>query len=120
MNNHHSSTVYSQGNGNSLREVFWCFIVVSILFLASCATVGRDFPSDRVSEIQIHQTTRDAIRSMFGPPWRVGIEDGQQTWTYGRYHYRLIGETSTKDLVVRFDKQGIVVSYSFNTTEHQE
>jgi hypothetical protein len=120
MKNHHLLSVYPKGNTNFLHEVFWCFIVMIILFLVSCATVGRDFPSDRVSEIQIHQTTRDDIRSIFGPPWRVGIEDGQQTWTYGRYHYRLIGETSTKDLVVRFDKQGIVVSYSFNTTEHQE
>ena len=119
MNNDHSLSVYPKRNGNFLCAIFWCFIVV-MLFLASCATVGRDFPADRVSEIKIHQTTRDDIGAIFGPPWRVGIENGQQTWTYGRYHYRLFGETSTKDLVVRFDKQGIVVSYSFNRTEDQK
>lgn len=120
MNKRLSFSAYLEGNGNLLREGLLCISVALMLFIASCVTVGHDFPSSRVSEIQIHQTTRDAIRSMFGPPWRVGIEDGQQTWTYGRYHYRLIGATTTKDLVVRFDKQGVVVSYSFNTTEHQE
>jgi hypothetical protein len=57
---------------------------------------------------------------MFGSPWRVGIEDGRRTWTYGKYRYRLFSETSTQDLVVRFDDKGIVVSYTFNTTEHKE
>ena len=102
------------------RRVLLFLMAASVLSLSSCATVGRDFPAERVSEIRIHQTTRDEIRSMFGPPWRVGIEDGRQTWTYGRYLYRLFGETSTKDLVVRFDDRGIVASYSFNTTEHLE
>ena len=58
--------------------------------------------------------------SVFGEPWRVGIEDGQRTWTYGKYRYRLFGQASTQDLVVRFDGQGRVVSYTFNTTEHDQ
>jgi hypothetical protein len=90
------------------------------LFAASCATVGRDFPVSRVSDIRMGETTRTEIREMFGPPWRVGTEDGRTTWTYGKYRYRLLGEPSTTDLVVRFDEQGVVVSYSFSTTEHEE
>ncbi len=49
---------------------------------------------------------------------RVGIEDGLRTWTYGRYRYRLFGRARTEDLVLRFDAQGVVASYTFNTTEH--
>ncbi len=116
MNNYHSLSVYSKGNGNFLREVFWCFIVVIMLFMASCATIGRDFPDEKVSTIQMNVTTQKEIRSMFGPPWRVGIEDGRQTWTYGMYNYWLFSGTYTKDLVVRFDKNGVVVSYTFNTS----
>ena len=37
-------------------------------------------------------------------------------WTYGRYTYRLIGETDTKDLVIKFNNEGKVSSYTFNTT----
>jgi outer membrane protein assembly factor BamE (lipoprotein component of BamABCDE complex) len=91
-----------------------------MLFSASCATVGRDFPVSQVSDIRIGNTTQDEIRAMFGSPWRVGIEDGQRTWTYGKYCYRLFGEASTQDLVIRFDERNVVVSYTFNTTAHQE
>ena len=91
-----------------------------MLFLVGCATVGRDFPVARVSDIRIRETTQNEIRAMFGSPWRVGVESGRRTWTYGKYRYRLFGEASTQDLVIRFDERNIVVSYTFNTTEHQE
>jgi len=73
-----------------------------------------------VSQIQIGKTTQAEIRSMFGAPWRTGVEDGQRTWTYGKYKYRLFGERSTTDLVVRFDRNNVVASYSFSTTDHEE
>ena len=87
------------------------------LWLAACATVGRDFPAYRVSEIKVNETSQAQIAEIFGKPWRVGVEDGETTWTYGKYRYRLIGEPSTTDLVVRFNADGVVTSYSFNTTE---
>ena len=90
------------------------------LLVSGCATVGRDFPTDRVVDIRMDDTTQEQVREMFGDPWRVGIEDGRTTWTYGKYRYRLFGEDSTTDLVVRFNQAGRVVSYSFSTTEHQE
>lgn len=90
------------------------------IVLAGCSTVGRDFPSHLVPKIKIGQTTQAEIRSMFGSPWRVGIEDGQHTWTYGKYQYRMLGDASTRDLVVRFDERQVVASYTFNTTEHDQ
>jgi hypothetical protein len=99
-------------------------VVVAVLCTAplavSCATVGHEFPESRVGDIHIGKTTRAGILSMFGSPWRVGVEDGQRTWTYGRYRYKLFGQSNTKDLVVRFDANDVVASYSFNTTEHEE
>ena len=96
-------------------------IVLGLILLASgCATVGRDFPVQRVADIRIGETTQEEIRTMFGEPWRVGLEDGQRTWTYGKYRYQLFGEASTTDLVVRFADDGTVASYSFNTTEHED
>jgi hypothetical protein len=88
-----------------------------IIFISSCATIGHEFPASRVPEIQIGKTTQAEIQTLFGSPWRVGIEDGQRTWTYGRYHYRIFSEASTKDLVIRFDAKNIVISYTFNTTD---
>jgi hypothetical protein len=87
------------------------------LLIGACATVGHDFPVERVPEIRLHQTTQDEIRGMFGEPWRTGLDDGQVTWTYGKYRYALFSQASTTDLVLRFDADGKVVSYTFNTTE---
>jgi hypothetical protein len=90
------------------------------LFLSGCATAGKDFPVASVSDIEIGKTTQNEIRSMFGSPWRVGIEDGERTWTYGNYSYGLFSEKRAKDLLIRFDANDVVTSYTFSTTEHYE
>ncbi|MCD6259023.1 MAG: outer membrane protein assembly factor BamE [Helicobacteraceae bacterium] len=87
-----------------------------LLLSSGCARVGNDFNTNNVQEIKIGQTSQADIRAMFGKPWRVGIENGVTQWTYGRYTYRLIGDTDTKDLVVKF-KDGKVSAYNFNTTD---
>jgi hypothetical protein len=113
---------FSQKALYRLLPAICAFILLTAFFLfaTGCANVGRDFPTDRVSGIQVGKTTKNDIRSMFGSPWRIGAKDGQLTWTYGKYQYRLIGDTSTQDLVIRFNDKDIVVSYTFNTTEHNE
>jgi hypothetical protein len=93
---------------------------ILILFLSGCATIGKDFPASKVSEIEIGITTQNEIRAMFGSPWRIGIEDGQRTWTYGNYSYSLFVEKKAKDLVIRFNDKNVVASYTFSTTEHSE
>ncbi len=94
--------------------------LLAIFLIMGCAAVGKDFPVEKVSGIQVGKTTQQEILLQFGSPWRVGIEDGRTTWTYGKYKYRLIGDTDTTDLVIRFDSQNIVASYSFSTTEHMQ
>lgn len=94
-------------------------VLLAVLLVgAGCANMGKEFADHRVPDIQIGVTTQDDLRDIFGPPWRVGIEDGKTTWTYGKYQYRLIGESRTKDLVIHFNNDNIVSSYVFNTTEH--
>lgn len=86
------------------------------LSATGCVSVGQEFAASRAMEIKIGQTTQREIREIFGEPWRVGIEDGRKTWTYGKYKYSLFGSDETEDLVVRFDDRGVVRSYTFNTT----
>jgi hypothetical protein len=93
---------------------------IFILFFSGCATIGNDFPASKISEIEIGITTQNEIRTMFGSPWRIGIEDGQRTWTYGNYSYGLFVEKKAKDLVIRFNDKNVVASYTFSTTEHNE
>ncbi len=96
------------------------FVALLAGALAGCASVGREFPVERVPQIEIGRTNQEEIRALFGVPWRTGLEDGQVTWTFAKYRYSLFGGTSTEDLVVRFDERGTVVSYTFNTTKHEE
>ena len=88
--------------------------------LGGCATIGHDFDVGNVPEIEMGTTTRSDIVRMFGTPWRTGIEDGREAWTYGHYRFSMFGPEKTRDLVVRFDDQGRVVSYSFSSTEPED
>lgn len=91
-----------------------------VFLISGCLTLGKDFPKEYVSEIKIGQTTKSQIRKLFGAPWLSGIQDGKLAWTYGNYDYSVFGERKAKDMVVQFDKKGLVTSYTFSTTEHSE
>lgn len=90
---------------------------IGVAGLSGCATVGKDFAASRVVELKIGETTQNQVREMFGQPWRMGMEDGRHTWTYGKYRYSLFGPAETEDLVIRFDNNGTVRSYTFNTSK---
>lgn len=114
-------TTAGSRRGKTAGTRAWTRVVVAglmifVVFIAACATVGRDFPSGKVSEVKIGKTTQAEIEAMFGKPWRTGIEDGFVTWTYGKYHYSAFSQSQTKDLVVRFDNNKVVRSYTYNTT----
>jgi outer membrane protein assembly factor BamE (lipoprotein component of BamABCDE complex) len=91
------------------------------LILAACASsVGTSFPAESVDEIRIGDTRTEEVRELFGPPWQVGIEDGQVAWTYSFYRQPAIGHVEGRDLVVLFDDSGHVISYRFHTTVGDE
>lgn len=92
-------------------------VALIMVAMVGCATVGKDFATHSVDQIQIGETTRTDIQEMFGEPWRTGIEDGKRTWTYGKYKWSAFGDAETTDLVVRFNEDGTVSSYVYNTTE---
>jgi outer membrane protein assembly factor BamE (lipoprotein component of BamABCDE complex) len=94
--------------------------LLGVLLLAGCASVGYEFPGNQVALIQLNQTSQEQIRAAFGMPWRVGMENGLRTWTYGHYQYRLFGKSDTEDLVIKFNNNGTVASYVYNTTLHSE
>jgi hypothetical protein len=87
-----------------------------LLLLAGCASAGHHFNVAGVQQVNVGKTTKGDVMAMFGEPWRTGIEDGRETWTYGHYKYSLFSDAKTRDLVLRFDGSGKVASYSFNST----
>ena len=95
-------------------------ISTMIMFFSGCITLGKDFPEVNVSTISIGVTTKNEVRKLFGSPWLSGVQDGKPAWTYGIYDYSLFGEREAKDLVVQFDDQGKVSSFTYSTTDHNE
>ncbi|MCU0612816.1 MAG: hypothetical protein MUE60_13640 [Candidatus Eisenbacteria bacterium] len=93
-------------------------LAIGVLLMA-CAGVGHRFPADRVPDLAPGSTTQSDVIGMFGQPWRTGLDDGLVTWTHARYGWSLFGGSSATDLVTRFDDRGVLVSFSFNTTENQ-
>ena len=97
------------------------FLVILILIAGyGCISVGTPFSSDDLSWIMENKTTENDIYYELGDPFRVGSDSGRLTWTYGYYKYRLVGSTSTKDLVIYFNKDETVHSYTFNTSFPEE
>jgi|GEM_PF-863142 len=86
--------------------------VAGLLALQGCLTVGDDFTSE-VQWIQRDKTTRKEVEQKVGEPFRVGYDTGLLTFTYAFYRYSVFRPTRTKDLTVRFNKDGTVNSYSF-------
>ncbi len=96
---------------------FLASLALLTLLAGGCVTMGRDFPTSPVKLIVNGKTTREEIRNTFGQPYQTGIEDGMETWTYYKIKYRGTKETTSKELHITFDKNGVVDSHSFTSTE---
>jgi len=83
--------------------------------VSGCASVGNDFPSE-VTWIAKDKTNKSELEKRLGAPFQVGYDSGQLTWTWGFYRYSLFRPTRAKDLVVRFNSNGTVSSYSFSSS----
>jgi hypothetical protein len=91
--------------------------LLALLVLAGgCATfkAGREFPSPEPGLIVIGRTDKATLERIFGEPYQVGLDSGDQTW---RWFYGQAGSGGelSKDLSVRFNPDGTVKSYSFTS-----
>ncbi|MDC0229547.1 outer membrane protein assembly factor BamE [Deltaproteobacteria bacterium] len=118
-----SKMIEEQFDAKTVKPIYALVLIlisILILFVSGCITLGKDFPEANVSSVTIGVTTKNEIRRLFGSPWLSGVQDGQPAWTYGSYDYSLFGERKAKDLVVQFDDQAKVSSFTFSTTDHDE
>jgi len=88
------------------------FSATLLFFNIQCMTVGNKFKSD-VKWIRVGESTRNDIVKYFGRPFREGYDSGLETYTYGYYRYSLFKEFRSKDLTIRFNKDGKINSYTF-------
>ena len=99
---------------NSYRRILslGCFI----LLLAGCVSVGEEFRTPTSGMIKNGVTTRAELLQLFGSPTQVGIEDGDQTWTWAYVRAGGFGRALSKELHIKFTERGIVKSYSYTSS----
>ncbi len=95
-------------------------LLAAALVLAGCAIkVGHAFPSPDPGMIAINQADKAFLTRVFGEPYQVGLDTGDETWRWFFAEHGTGGETS-KDLSVRFNQNGTVKSYSFMSNFPQD
>ena len=87
----------------------------ALLGCAACFTVGRDFAAGPVPSIEKGITTKADVQRSFGDPFRTGLDDGYESWSYVYNRWTPFAVTRSKDLYVVFNKDGTVRSYTFNS-----
>jgi hypothetical protein len=96
----------------------WSPMVLCLMALAmvtGCISLkfGRDFPSPEAKTIVAGKTDKASLERLFGAPYQIGLDSGDQMWRcfYGE---RESGGEMSNDLTVRFNADGTVKSYAFS------
>jgi hypothetical protein len=91
-------------------------LLLVALALAGCLSIkfGREFPSPDRQLIVLGKTDKAVLERLFGEPYQVGVDNGDQTWRWF-YGQREGGSEVSKDLSVRFNTDGTVKSYAFTS-----
>jgi hypothetical protein len=89
-------------------------LVIPCFLVSACVYLGRDFATGPIQSIQTNTTTQKEIFGYFGEPFRRGLENGHETWTYSYQHYELGHLRDFKDLYVVFNKDNTVRTYSYS------
>ncbi len=91
-----------------------CLLALSVLSGCISIKFGREFPSPDPKMIVAGKTDKTSLQRMFGEPYQVGLDSGDQTWRWF-YGQRDSGAEISKDLSIRFNPDGTVKSYSFSS-----
>ena len=97
----------------------WSIVVTCLLALTmvtGCISLkfGREFPSPEAKSIVAGKTDKASLERMFGAPYQIGLDSGDQMWRWF-YGERETGGETSKDLTVRFNADGTVKSYAFSS-----
>jgi len=94
-------------------------VVFLAIFFLGCGTVGKDFNESLYANIAKGTTTHKEIHAMFGSPFKKGIQNGYPIWTYEFNYVNSFGTDIIKDMIIVFEKNGVVKSHQLmiNTPE---
>src|SRR5262249_57011429 len=88
----------------------WSTMVLCLMALTmvtGCISLkfGRDFPSPEAKSIVAGKTDKASLERMFGAPYQVGLDSGDQMWRWVYRERELRGEVG-KDPTLPFHADG--------------
>lgn len=92
-------------------------LLIGLLFAFGCGTAGKDFNESLYKNIVEGTTNHKEVQSMFGTPFKKGVQNGNRVWTYEYNYYNALGNNITKDMIIVFDKHGVVKSHQMMTNQ---
>jgi outer membrane protein assembly factor BamE (lipoprotein component of BamABCDE complex) len=101
-------------------RAFMAVVALSLgILLSSCASSGKKFNSERVSEIKDGSTTKAQIEEIFGAPYSrtsmsTSANGATLRYTYVYAHSSAGGGTGSKALVIDFKDSGTVVEHAYS------
>ena len=85
------------------------------IFFLGCGTIGKDFDESLYANIAKGTTTHKEIHAMFGSPFKKGVQNGYPIWTYEFNYVNSFGTDIIKDMIIVFEKNGVVKSHQLMT-----
>lgn len=89
--------------------------IILAIFFSGCGTVGKDFDESLYANIVKGTTNYKEIQAMFGPPFKKGVQNGDTVWTYEYNYVNSFGTDIVKDMIIVFEKNGVVKSHQLMT-----
>ena len=91
-----------------------CLLALTMVTGCISLKFGREFPSPDRQLIVVGKTDKATLERIFGEPYQVGLDSGDQTWRWF-FGQREASVELSKDLSVRFNADGSVKSYAFSS-----
>lgn len=86
-------------------------LVLIVLALAACGSTGKDFDPALTENIVNGKTTKEEIRSMFGEPFKTGVQNGDPVWAYEYTEYGHSKTNPSRQLIVVFGPDDVVKTH---------
>lgn len=98
-----------------------CLALPLLLFVAACASSGKNFDESKVGNIKNGVTTKAEIEQWFGKPGGISGLNGTTNGAVQRYTYSYAysshggSRTTSKALVVDFNDKDVVVDNAYSS-----
>jgi hypothetical protein len=103
-----------------MKQLLSIWLLVVGLTVIGCGTSGKEFDNSLVDDIVNGQTTQREVETMFGNPFKKGIQNGKEVWIYEHNQYKtlsLFGDDTSKDMVIIFDDSKVVKTHLYMTNQ---